>query len=237
MHRLIEIAIIFGVFGVLGFFAHFEDQSPETDVHGGTASEMKFATDQSEIINGQNDNMTVDRLAVRPGDPVGGLSQRAAASSVLQTGTGEPLYAILFSKNFVEGNIWQKNSEAIVQRFAIPLSLVSRGSQSESSEARTEIIARLGIAKALGQVRVRKEQAPVLKTLLLRLIHESVSSAWVLQREILHSLIASGVALSEEERENLMPALDVRAKGLATRRDREILETVLRHAAGRDDGR
>ena len=149
---------------------------------------------------------------------------RPTTREILREATGDALFSILFSKEFLEEKNWRRFQVELRDR------LLRKLDQTDQESFAREQIAKLGVLKALSRVEISQQSKQELVTLLREVIEGEAN--WLVQREAMHALLRSDISLGEKERVDLIGRLDSRARMLASYIDRELIERVIESVAG-----
>lgn len=138
---------------------------------------------------------------------------------------GARLFEALFSSEFKQEKNWLPLLPQLRERLQSPLPQAS--DSHHPSDSHRELVARLGLLKALGSVDIATA-GPQLKTLFLDLLTSSSKDRpWLLEREALHAFHRQGFVLSEKNRDSLYSQLDARSRALASLSDFEIVQKTI----------
>ena len=132
--------------------------------------------------------------------------------------TGSILFSYLYSPAFAEN--WAEARDLVSARLMSPLP-----KRDASPKFDDEVVNRLGLIKALGEVAKTEAIKHDVKTILIGYLRSSKDEPWALEREAAHSLLENQM-LSARELEELMPKLDVRTRNTASVSDRELAAKI-----------
>jgi hypothetical protein len=154
---------------------------------------------------------------------------RKDLSVVVERETGTTLFETLASDEFRKESGWRRLSASLQKRLDRPLP-ARDGDGERADSLDREMAARLGLLKALGNVSISPSSRLEFKNLLFTYLLSGKRGHWLLQREAAHALIRQRIPLSGAEEVVLIRSLDIRARGLASYSDAQIISRVIERA-------